>query len=131
MTAEHKHIINQMFAYNDSSSWDELSQIFTDDVIYCRPGQPMLRGITSLISFFKNDRPVAFGVHKIYKIFSINENQSAVLGWFNGELKNGSSFQVGFFDYIVFSGNKICIRKTYLDNQSQDHVGEDLLELIN
>lgn len=119
-------IIKNFFSCCDNQTWDYFKEIFSDDIIYCRPGSDALFGVESLINFFKNERPVASGIHKIHKILKIADNEYAVLGWFDGRLKNNTSWQGGFFDYLVFSQGKICFRKTYLDNQAQDHIGDFL-----
>jgi len=131
MKTESQDIITQMFSIYDSSKWDDLYGIFTSDIVYCRPGQKMLQGIEDVVTFFKTDRPVASGKHTIHKIFSVRDNLYCVLGWFTGKLKNGSTFDAGFVDLLGFQGHKINLRKTYLDNQTEDQLGNDLLNLIN
>lgn len=126
----HEDIIRRMFVINDTSNWEALYQIFTSDIIYCRPGQDILQGVDNVITWFKKERPVASGIHHIHKISVLDENLYCVLGWFNGKLKDNTVFTVGFFDLIKLNNEKICLRKTYLDNQPYDHIGSELATFI-
>jgi len=129
-TLTDEKIIRKMFSINDTTSWDNLYQVFTLDILYSRPGQPLLRNIDSVVDYFKNQRPIESGTHKIHQIIAINDDTYHILGWFEGKLKNGSEFSTGFFDLIKLRNDEICLRKTYLDNQSDDDIRNELYSFI-
>ncbi|QHG18504.1 nuclear transport factor 2 family protein [Nostoc sp. ATCC 53789] len=107
-----KELIITLFCAVDSSDWDLLLKCFDKNIIYERPGYQPFIGLEKLLSFYKNDRIIADGKHKIEHIV-IENNHGVCWGQFIGIHKNSSPINERFADVYSFENGKFKSRITH------------------
>jgi uncharacterized protein len=105
-------IIVDLFHAIDSSDWDTVVNLFHPDVVYERPGYPQLKGLERLLHFYKCERALASGTHKLEHILSDGVN-AACWGSFVGKKKDGSDVNEMFADVYTFEDGKIRARRSF------------------
>ena len=83
----------------DAQSFSQLVELFSETVIYRRPGYQAIIGKDSLAAFYQSQRVIAVGQHAITELLA-QGNKVAVHGEFNGILKNGNEVAVRFADFF-------------------------------
>lgn len=100
----------------DAEEYDELVALFTEDVVYERPGQSTIEGEEALRAFYEEGRPLSNGEHELHDVVA-NGDTVAVRGTFRGE-QDGESVELGFADFHEFDGERIARRYTYTDRDT-------------
>jgi enamine deaminase RidA (YjgF/YER057c/UK114 family)/ketosteroid isomerase-like protein len=107
-----KDRVVSMFADIDAARWERLSDHFTTDCIYERPGYEPLVGIDSLLGFYRDVRIIGSGAHKLTGV-SATEGTGVAWGRFQGASRSGETLDERFCDVYAFRDGMICARTTY------------------
>jgi ketosteroid isomerase-like protein len=105
-------IVRAMFQAIDARNWSHLGNVFAEDCRYERPGFPVCDGLTAILYFYENVRPIHTGVHTIENITSEGSCTYAS-GAFSGFLKTGSPINLQFADMYLFRQKHIRSRRTF------------------
>jgi ketosteroid isomerase-like protein len=98
----------------DSRGATDVASLFAEDAVYSRPGYRSLVGRESILNFYRQERVIATGAHRINSMICSGE-RVAVQGVFTGNLKDGTSVSIGFSDFFEFRNELIVERRTYFD----------------
>jgi branched-chain amino acid aminotransferase len=104
--------VRVLFQTIDSRDWENLDRVFSEDIVYERPGYPPLVGFKRVEKFYREERVIASGTH-ILEGAVVNDNAGASWGRFVGMHKNGSAIDERFADAYTFCKGKIKTRKSY------------------
>jgi len=107
-----EQLITELFGIIDGRRWDELGSIFADDCVYNRPGYEPIVGLTQLQQFYRHERIIASGEHKIERMVS-DLGTVACWGTFVGHGKAGQPLKEDFADTYQVCDGKILSRRTY------------------
>ena len=78
-----------------------------------RPGYPPMAGRAALADFYGHERVIVTGAHDVEDVV-VERDRVAVRGVFAGTLKDGSSVEVGFADFIRYDAQARAVeRRTY------------------
>jgi branched-chain amino acid aminotransferase len=105
-------LIVRLFDKVDSRKWDELNEVFCEDISYERPGYEPLIGFDRVKHFYREERVIASGKHFLENIV-VNKESGACWGRFIGVHKNSSAIDERFADVYTFKDSKILTRKSY------------------
>lgn len=105
-------LIRDMFRVIDSGQHDSLAAFFAADVCYERPGYPPIEGLEALLRFYRHDRVIAEGEHRIASIL-VSDGAAVCEGVFVGVLKDGREVREAFADSYRLRGGQIHHRRTY------------------
>ncbi|CAL9409700.1 nuclear transport factor 2 family protein [Streptomyces sp. ICN988] len=112
-SADPVHTVRAYYRLVDSGDVPGLVRLFAPDAEYHRPGYDKLTGRAELERFYREDRVIADGTHRLSKIVSQGRDV-AVHGTFEGVLHDGTKTSVRFADF--FSVNKsgtFSLRETF------------------
>lgn len=104
--------IRDYYRYVDLEKWDSLFSLFSNEIVYNRPGHPPIVGIDNFRHFFLHVRTIKSSKHTLLAVVS-NGYQVAVHGMFRGMMKDGTSAEFGFADFFEFSHDKISKRYSF------------------
>lgn len=97
----------------DASDLEGVLAWFADDAVYHRPGYPPMAGRAALADFYGGERVIVSGAHDVAEIL-VEADRVAVRGVFAGTLKDGTSVEVGFADFIRYDAHARAVeRRTY------------------
>src|SRR5262249_372293 len=105
-------IVVNLFKHIDGRDWEVLPQMFTDDVVYERPGYQPFAGLERVLKFYREERVILAGQHLLENIV-VNQDGGACWGRFVGTHKNHSPIDERFADVYTFKNGKIHTRKSY------------------
>lgn len=83
----------------DQDDVDAVVELFSDDIVYERPGYPTIHGQAELREFYDESSVIDSGHHVVATIVT-NYPQVAVNGQFNGRLRTGTTVSVRFADFF-------------------------------
>jgi ketosteroid isomerase-like protein len=106
-----KDFIGSMFRAIDARDWDRLATHFHPDIIYERPGFPVLQGRDAVLGFYREVRQI-HGEHRTSAI-AMDPPFGAVWGRFVGTKKDGSPVDVEYADCYVFADGLLKHRRSY------------------
>ena len=106
------NLVNRLFDKVDSRDWEGLRQVFCEDATYERPGYEPLVGLERVLKFYREERVIASGKHRLENIV-LGENSAACSGRFTGLHKNGSAIDERFADVYRIRNGKIWNRQSY------------------
>ncbi|WP_240322715.1 nuclear transport factor 2 family protein [Austwickia chelonae] len=102
--------------YYDALDRDDLEAVlecFSGDVLYRRPGYPVMTGSEQLRAYYSEERRLARGRHSVRNLL-VDGQQVAAQGTYEGELREGDRMTVDFAAFFVIDGNdRICEHATY------------------
>ncbi len=105
-------IIRDMFHLIDAGDYEALRTIFTDDVVYERPGYEAIRGIDALVHFYRVVRVIGSGEHRLTAV--VADGPVAVSwGRFVGARRDGDPVDVRFADVYTFASHRIRTRTSF------------------
>lgn len=104
--------VEALFDLIDRCDFDRLGEILAPDCRYDRPGYPTLEGLNAIEAFYRHDRVIETGRHRITR-FVETRDAAVALGSFTGRLRSGDSAAIEFADTYRFSPAGIIERKTY------------------
>jgi ketosteroid isomerase-like protein len=100
----------------DAGDYDALVELFTEDVVYERPGQATIEGREALRAFYEAGRPLSNGSHELHAVVPDGDTV-AVRGTYRGE-QDGETVELGFADFHEFDDGAIARRYTYTDRDT-------------
>ncbi|KPN32011.1 ketosteroid isomerase-related protein [Halolamina pelagica] len=100
----------------DAGDYGDLVALFTEDVVYERPGQASIEGRDALRTFYEEQRPLSEGTHELHAVVP-DGTTVAVRGTFRGE-QDGDAVEIGFADFHEFADDRIARRYTYTDRDT-------------
>ncbi|GGL31162.1 hypothetical protein GCM10009037_13620 [Halarchaeum grantii] len=101
----------------DDEDYDGLVGLFSPDVVYERPGQPPIEGLSELRAFYETGRPLSEGEHTVHTVVAEGDTV-AVRGSFEG-VQDGERVAFGFADFHEFDDEGFIIhRHTYTDRDT-------------
>lgn len=106
-------VVRRYYELVDAARYDDLVELFAEDVRYERPGQPTIEGRDALREFYESGRPLEDGTHEIHSVI-VEGRTAAVRGSFTGK-RRGEQVQFGFADFHEFEDEVIARRYTYTD----------------
>jgi len=83
----------------DAGDIEALLGLFAEDAIYARPGYHPLVGLSEIARFYRKDRVILRGHHKLAEVLA-SGGHVAVRGEFSGVVRSGESVLVGFADFF-------------------------------
>ncbi|AAG18930.1 MULTISPECIES: nuclear transport factor 2 family protein [Halobacterium] len=105
-------------AYYDAVDEGDISAVlalFSDDIVYERPGTPTIVGTDDLGQFYRTERALT-GTHTVHTL-TVDGDTVAVRGTFTGE-QAGDPVEFGFADFHVIRDGAITERHTYTDRDT-------------
>jgi ketosteroid isomerase-like protein len=108
--------VESYYEYVDREAYENLFALFADDVVYERPGQPPIEGIEAFREFYRENRPLSEGDHRIHDVV-VDGDTVAVRGSFSG-VQDGGQVEFAFADFHVFEDGAIVHRWTYTDRDT-------------
>jgi ketosteroid isomerase-like protein len=106
-----KDFIVSMFRAIDSRDWDALATHFHPDIVYERPGFPVLEGRDAVVRFYRETRQI-HGEHRASGL-AVDEPYGAHWGRFVGAKKDGTPVDVEYADCYVFADGLLKHRRSY------------------
>lgn len=111
---EQRAVLEAYYEYIDSNRYEELFDLFADDIIYHRPGAEPIRGMDQFKRFYLEERPLEQGTHEI-DAYHRDGATMCVRGRFSG-LLDGEPIEFGFADFHEFDESGTIRRRwTYTD----------------
>lgn len=106
--------IHRYYELVDEGAVDALVDLFSDDIVYRRPGHPPIEGIEAFRAFYEEGRPIGASNHSIEATY-IDGETVIVRGRFSGTLA-GDEVAFVFVDIHHFDAEgSIDKRWTYTD----------------
>ncbi|GAB6880563.1 nuclear transport factor 2 family protein [Halorubrum gandharaense] len=138
--ADAARLVRRYYEVVDAEAYEELFDLFDDDVVYERPGQPPIEGKAAFREFYETGRPLEDGTHEVHSVVVNPPNETAsddgdgsdesgddhtnatapagptvaVRGTFSG-IQDGDRVSFGFADFHEFDGGVIARRYTFTD----------------
>ena len=106
------NLVTRLFELVDLGDWNNLNQVFCDDITYERPGYKQLVGFERVTKFYREERVIASGKHHLEHVV-LNDDSGACCGRFLGVHKDGSAIDERFADVYRFKDGKIKNRQSY------------------
>jgi ketosteroid isomerase-like protein len=128
---EPESVARRYYDLVDAGEYEELVTLFSEDVVYERPGQTEIEGRAALKRFYEEGRPLSNGEHELHNVVVDSEKRSsagnrtqsddcdtvAVRGTFRGT-QAGEPVEIGFADFHEFEDGKINRRFTFTDRDT-------------
>lgn len=106
------NFVVELFRRIDSRDWDALPASFCDDVVYERPGYEPLEGVERVMKFYREERVIASGEHRLERVV-IDGESGACWGRFVGLHRDGSAIDERFADVYTLENGRIRTRRSY------------------
>ncbi|MDO5535753.1 MAG: nuclear transport factor 2 family protein [Propionibacteriaceae bacterium] len=88
---------------------------FAEDAVYHRPGYAPMEGREALATFYGGERVIDSGSHDLEQVL-VQGRDVAVRGRFRGRLKDGSTVDLGFADFITYDAQgRAATRRSYFE----------------
>ncbi|MDT0328086.1 nuclear transport factor 2 family protein [Nocardiopsis lambiniae] len=91
--------VREVYARVDAGDIEGLLELFSDDVVYDRPGYPSIVGRDAFERFYRQARVIREGTHTPESVV-VGADGVAVQGRFEGVLKNGRSVSLRYADFF-------------------------------
>ncbi|KYH27422.1 snoaL-like domain protein [Halalkalicoccus paucihalophilus] len=106
--------IREYYEYVDDEAHEDLFSLFSEDVVYHRPGQDPIEGIEEFEEFYREVRAIERGTHTVIDLTE-DDDTIAVRGHFAGVLE-GQQVEFGFVDIHRFDDEGLIEERwTYTD----------------
>jgi ketosteroid isomerase-like protein len=106
-------LVTDLFDIIDTANWDDLDRVFARDCVCHPPGIEPLVGMAAIDRYYRHDRPIADGRHRIDCVVS-DVGAAACWGRFTGRSKAGDPLDVEFAEAFLVRDGKIASRTTYV-----------------
>jgi ketosteroid isomerase-like protein len=104
--------VKAMFGAIDACDWTALARLYAEDCTYDRPGFETVRGLSALIRFYADLRPIRSGRHRVVRFLEDDDGVCAS-GRFDGVLRTGEAISLEFADLYTIRNDLISSRKTF------------------
>src|SRR5262245_46027372 len=111
MNRVNRDFVVSMFRAIDNRDWDALATHFHPEMIYERPGFPVLEGRDAVMRFYRDVRRI-HGEHRIEGV-AVDGDFGAHWGRFVGTKNDGSPVDVQYADTYRFSDGLLKYRKSF------------------
>jgi steroid Delta-isomerase len=102
-----------LYSRIDADDIPGLCALLSPDIVYSRPGYPDMAGRDAVEHFYREDRRIRDGRHRITGLVATGE-QVAVHGDFDGTLRDGHPARHGFAEFFtVAPDGLISGRRTF------------------
>ena len=101
-----------MFESIDACDWEALARVLHPDVVYERPGYDPLVGLKRVLRFYREERLVASGSHRVDGVL-VDGDQASSWGRMRGTMRDGSAADVQFAEVYAFADGRIRTRRSY------------------
>ncbi|WP_330633562.1 nuclear transport factor 2 family protein [Halocatena halophila] len=106
--------IQSYYKFVDEGDYKNMFSLFTDDIVYTRPGRKPLEGKEEFQTFYLEHRPIGESHHTVDTLY-IDGDTAIVQGYFDGTL-DGTPVSFGFADIHQFNDDYLITRRwTYTD----------------
>ncbi len=103
--------LEAMFRVIDASDWENLGRYFHPDLVYERPGYPLLEGREANLHFYREIRKYR-GEHQ-FEQFVVEPDAGAAWGRFVGRKFDGTPLDLQFADCYRFKDGLLWRRKSF------------------
>lgn len=104
--------LRAMFATIDAMDWDALPEFFHAEIVYERPGFPLLRGLDRVLRFYHDERKIVWSVHHVEGTV-VQNSRGTAWGRVDSMLTDGTGSELGFADVYHFDRDLIRLRRTH------------------
>jgi uncharacterized protein len=104
--------IVSLFRHIDAREWSRVEKLFSEDIVYERPGYPRFRGRPRVMHFYRRERVITSGQHELHRIV-VRGSVAVCWGRFRGNRKNGMPVDIRFADVYRFDEGRIKHRTSY------------------
>ncbi|HEX9339287.1 MAG TPA: nuclear transport factor 2 family protein [Pseudonocardiaceae bacterium] len=105
--------VHEFYRLVDAGALDDLAAMFAQDAHYDRPGYPTLSGRAAIDHFYRHERVIAAGQHRLDSVV-VSGNETAVRGSFDGVLRDGKPVRHRFAEFFVFTADGLIgTRETF------------------
>ena len=105
-------LVHDLFRAIDAREFERLREICHPEVTYARPGYEEFAGIERLLKFYREERVIASGEHRLTAVV-VNDTHAACWGRFVGTHRDGSPIDVEFADTYELENGAIRRRKSF------------------
>ena len=91
--------VRRYYALVDSNDVDEIVSLFSDTGVYFRPGYEPIRGHMEIDRFYRTERVIVSGRHRISSLL-VDGESVAVHGEFTGTVRTGRRVNLRFADFF-------------------------------
>jgi ketosteroid isomerase-like protein len=110
-------VVESYYRHVDAGNLDAVFDLFADDVVYHRPGQPPLEGLAAFERFYRDERSITDGTHAVQTAL-VDGDAVAVRGQFTGTM-DGDHVELGFAEFYHFDdAGEITARWSFTDRDS-------------
>lgn len=102
----------QFYKTIDDNDWLALVDLFHPEVTYHRPGYDAFIGRESVMHFYREQRRVKVGCHRLERVVARGE-EFVCVGEFRGTSKLGAPLAVQFADICLFQDSRVRERRTF------------------
>ena len=113
MKEDAQSIVRRMFEAIDARAWDRFEDIFQTGVAYFRPGYPPMNGLPELVRFYRNERIIAEGEHRLESVIIGEAGQIASWGHFSGVTRSGEKVSQDFSEIYDVVDGRVAQRRTF------------------
>lgn len=111
LATRHCNIVTRYYDLIDRNAVDDLLALFHDEVRYDRVGTPPITGQEALERFYRYERVIESGCHRIDALLS-NDEWVVARGSFVGRLRSGDDVDVDWTDWHHFRDGLIDYRQS-------------------
>lgn len=104
--------VRAYYAAIDAGDLPTVFAMFSDDIVYSRPGYPTLNGRAEFEAFYHGERIIASGAHTLDRVLVVGDDVASC-GTFNGLSHDGSELHIGFAEFFRLCDGLISERNTY------------------
>lgn len=106
--------IREYYECVDREAYEDLFSLFSENVVYHRPGQDPIEGMDEFETFYREVRAIERGTHTVVDLV-VGDDKIAVQGRFSGVLE-GQQVEFGFADVHRFDEEGLIEKRvTYTD----------------
>jgi ketosteroid isomerase-like protein len=105
-------LVHDLFCIIDARDFERLREICHPQITYQRPGYSAFSGIDRLLRFYREERVIASGSHRLDAVV-VNDTHAACWGRFVGTHRDGSPIDVEFADTYLLEDGVIRRRKSF------------------
>lgn len=104
--------VHELFRRIDARDWEGLAASLHPEVVYERPGYEPLVGRERVLRFYREERVIAAGEHRLDRVLTDAES-GACWGRFVGVHRDGSDIDERFADVYLLQDGRIRTRRSF------------------
>ena len=111
--SEARELVARLFGVIDGARFDDLATVFAAEAVYERPGYEPLQGLPRIEHFYRHERVIGSGQHRVEDVTCSDQGSVISYGVFVGQSRDGAPLEERFADVYRVQGEKIVRRTTY------------------